>query len=405
MCDFLGDQAQDTESWKAIVFFNTADDIKLVTCSSNGRKFGMSVIAPFSKVTLDNNNDFIDGMVVAKTFVNNNSASQIHGNLFTGSFTCTQTITPSQVDSCQSNLMDGVSASSGPSAYASSYPLIQSCSNPLGRDNSVAFFVGGNYRSVKAAEIEGKIVVMGNFTIESNGVNSLVQAGVGSCIIPSDGTDIMLVGGGLTVNRPYVSVMETGSVQGGNVLVAGSKTGSGTFGQWKGGSMKVNSNIDFSNYNTILTELKTRSIYWSKLATNGIFIKGSNYFEFKAGNTDCLQVFHVLSNDINPTNYGFNVNFNSNLSGKTILINIQSNNGVATMGNLANFFDTNNKGGFQFSSDLKASILWNFYDSTNVKLGAYTSGVGEFPGSILIPIGNLEMTMPDTVVVSLSEGA
>ena len=59
------------------------------------------------------------------------------------------------------------------------------------RDDSIAFFVKGTYTSHTAAEIEGKIVVLGDFVVKSGGVNSLVQAGVGSGVVPNDDQIIM----------------------------------------------------------------------------------------------------------------------------------------------------------------------------------------------------------------------
>jgi hypothetical protein len=63
--------------------------------------------------------------------------------------------------------------------------------NPIGRDDSIAFFVKGTYTSLNAAEIEGKIVVLGDFIVEKQGVNSLVHAGKGSGIVPNDDQVVM----------------------------------------------------------------------------------------------------------------------------------------------------------------------------------------------------------------------
>jgi hypothetical protein len=71
------------------------------------------------------------------------------------------------------------------------FPTLGDSVNPTGRDDSIAFFVKGTYTSVVGAEIEGKIVVLGDFIVEPNGVNSLVHAGVGSGIVPNDDQVVM----------------------------------------------------------------------------------------------------------------------------------------------------------------------------------------------------------------------
>jgi len=85
MCEFFGGQAQDYDKGQRMIVFNTSDDIRLVPCS-DGRKFGPSVLAPFSKVTLDT--QFIDGFVVARTFYSINSNQQCHGEVYEGPLVC-----------------------------------------------------------------------------------------------------------------------------------------------------------------------------------------------------------------------------------------------------------------------------------------------------------------------------
>ena len=45
--------------------------------------------------------------------------------------------------------------------------------SPVGRESQLSLLVGGNYDGPLAAEIEGRIVVLGDFKIGQNGVNSL----------------------------------------------------------------------------------------------------------------------------------------------------------------------------------------------------------------------------------------
>lgn len=86
MYDFLAAGAQGANNGKTLVVFPFSNDICLTT-TPDGRQFGPSVLAPFSKVILKNAG-YIDGTVVAKTFVtggaNRGSAQQLHGNMYNG---------------------------------------------------------------------------------------------------------------------------------------------------------------------------------------------------------------------------------------------------------------------------------------------------------------------------------
>lgn len=60
--------------------------------------------------------------------------------------------------------------------YLNPFPLLQSPPNldsPAGREYEVGFLVGGNYFAPLAAEIEGNIVILGDFKVGSRGTNSL----------------------------------------------------------------------------------------------------------------------------------------------------------------------------------------------------------------------------------------
>jgi choice-of-anchor A domain-containing protein len=86
------------------------------------------------------------------------------------------------------------------------------------------------------------------------------------------------------------------------------------------------------------------------------------------------------------------------LEGKTILINVASTWNSDTdkrevhIDNWGNIFDTCGGYDMMFKSNTKTRILWNFYDAEVVTLG---SGAGaQFPGSILIPEGDLLFFWP-----------
>lgn len=76
----------------------------------------------------------------------------------------------SSVCSEAQNLGDGLSEGQG---YLQEYPKSGGVGTPNGYDDTIAFLVGGNYNAPRAAEIEGKAVVLGDFIIGSQGTNSL----------------------------------------------------------------------------------------------------------------------------------------------------------------------------------------------------------------------------------------
>ena len=87
MYDFLGTAAQGSNNGKTLIVFTFDDDVCL-TKTPDGRQFGPSVLAPFSKVTLTNAG-YLDGIVIAKSFTtvmngSNGSEQQLHGVSYDG---------------------------------------------------------------------------------------------------------------------------------------------------------------------------------------------------------------------------------------------------------------------------------------------------------------------------------
>ena len=91
------------------------------------------------------------------------------------------------------NLGPKNSASTGYSLPFPQLGVITNILNPAGRESEISLLVGGNYRAPLAAEIEGNIVVLGDFIIGKDGTNSLGtyipvhgrSDGVGVCCRPS----------------------------------------------------------------------------------------------------------------------------------------------------------------------------------------------------------------------------
>ena len=87
MYDFLGSAAQGENNGKTLIVFTFSEDLCL-TKTHDGRQFGPSVLAPFSKVTLTNSG-YADGIIIAREFTTVNGGStgseqQLHGDTYDG---------------------------------------------------------------------------------------------------------------------------------------------------------------------------------------------------------------------------------------------------------------------------------------------------------------------------------
>jgi len=295
---------------------------------------------------------------------------------------------------CEANLGTGFSVATG-GTILQTFPIIQS-GHIRGRDDSVAVLVGGNYRVEKGAEIEGKIVVLGDFTIESNArFWYLVRAGVGSQVVPNNGEPAILVGGDLDIQIPNVSFMES-SVAYGNIVHKGSNLGPGPI-IISPSSVIQDSSVNLGEFEEAFCDVREKSEYWATLPNTGIITEeGFESIVFSAGSDDCVQVFNVDSDRL-ALSFGRKVIFDNSMAGKTILINVAADSdGNASIGNLADFEDPSGRKGFNFGSDSTAKILWNFYNATDVNLGCGVNGNGELRGSLIIPTpcSNVEFCFP-----------
>lgn len=93
---------QGEDNGKTLVIFNTNEKVTL-TKTPDGRQFGPSVIAPFSTVDLSGNAGFVDGFIVAKSFVSSGGGKatqlQMHGDTYKGPIRCNaprSTLTPTK---------------------------------------------------------------------------------------------------------------------------------------------------------------------------------------------------------------------------------------------------------------------------------------------------------------------
>jgi len=279
------------------------------------------------------------------------------------------------------NLGYGWSGATGPNAHQRCYPHIHTSDNAAGTDDSIALFVGGDYFSHSgAAEIEGKIVILGSW--DQRSLSSVVGVGGGSQVNPSSGPECIIIGGDLkTTNKVDV---HHGDRSCSSVIVKGEVTNPGL---WDQTTVKVEPNYDLSYYEKHKENLLIKSKFWATLPTTPGTSVTEEWGEvaFKCSSEDEIQVFNLQKDYVKPSsNFRFKGN---NCLDKTILINVQGTGKI-----LANGYDMYDpKGGYGFLAGsgfdtcMIPNILWNFPDAANVEI----KGWSEWQGSLLVT-GNLK---------------
>ena len=300
----------------------------------------------------------------------------------------------------QDNLGNGFSSaihdpSLGDSHYGQAdegmcYPKVHSLGSGVsGNDDGVAMLVGGNYDGRKGAEIEGNMVVMGNFRVEQNGPSNFVSVGEGTQITPHKGGECITVGGDMSSAKrmeifyPHYSCTAVVKGQRNDVNKIAPK--------WmtdSGFEYKQDSNLDMTKYEQQIDSLRAKSAYWSSLPTT----EGASYgvssraFNIECTDDDVVQVFNIEVSSLQGQGYDTYV-FNENCSDKTVLINVQGTGSVTFRTKHTKWTkdgQVQSGGWANFPSCMNSAILWNFPNAVDVAVEGYD----ELQGSILTT-GNL----------------
>lgn len=299
--------------------------------------------------------------------------------------TCTDNLGPSL-----SNCVPGTGTCPNP------YPDVNAVGMLNGRDNAYNVFIGGNLTiGGGAAEMEGKIFVYGNMTLNktNNGTYNMGYAGVGTGVLPDALTDWVTVGGNISVPSHNGTTDGTRFIIGGTSLGAQDIRGrlrykgtltpplDGTFPDpidVPNNSQVINDpGLNLAPFDATFATLATKSSCWGALtsSTNGQFLVDSapDQYRFRSTNgAGGLYVFNVTVD----LDRGFQVPivFENFPDTATILINL----------NKAGTGDTitiNANDVLGLSDVLRERILWNFPDATTVNF----IGNAPFYGSVLIP--------------------
>jgi len=262
------------------------------------------------------------------------------------------------------------------------YPAItslQAGSGPFSQtDDHVAIFVGGDFTERKAAEVEGKVVTLGNLIVESKGSGNFVSVGLGSHVIPSTDTDCIIVGGALEAYK-NIQVYNQASWMKCNIVYKGAAKNKN---KWKtNGSVRQDPNLDLSFYKDMRYVFEKKSKYWKTLESTGTFSDFWGETRLECSNKNEIQVFNFYESDRSFLSEPHTFNFGDDCEGKTILINVHGDGMVNVNAAAMRWKGRQGYNAGGFPTCMTESILWNFPDADSVDIG--NGKTSEFHGSIL----------------------
>ncbi|MGW4696096.1 SpaA isopeptide-forming pilin-related protein [Kitasatospora cineracea] len=251
-----------------------------------------------------------------------------------------------------------------------------------GRDANINVFVGGDFNvSGSAAEAEGRVVTLGNFSQnKAAGVSAVYNvgiAGVGSRVPPPDGSDFLTTGGNVTVAQGQRLIAE-----GGVVRHAGTVSGTveGTV---------VQDAQAVAAYTPLRSQLQAASECYAGIGTprpaTGTAVNQSFQTLFTGDGTSALQVFNV---DFDLTTSGGaqqGIVFQNIPANATVLVNLTG--AARTVSTFSGGIDDTDP-----LNQLRERLLWNVPTAGSVTF----TGTGQFQGSILVgnPASTTTVNMP-----------
>ncbi|MCB5910284.1 choice-of-anchor A family protein [Streptomyces pinistramenti] len=240
-----------------------------------------------------------------------------------------------------------------------------------GRDENINIYVGGDYRvGGSAAEAEGKIVTLGNFSMNKTSGSSVYNVGVvgvGSRVPPPNGSDFLTVGGDLTVAEGQRLLAEEGSTSG-VVKYGGTLRGTVI-------PAPVHDPAAAEPYRGLRQELTESSSCYayengaSRPATGTAVNQGYQTL-FRGDGTSRLQVFNV-DFDIASANGGDQgIAFENIPAGATVLVNMLGDSRT-----ISSYIGHDLR-----PAGLRERLLWNFPDANTVTF----KGSAQFQGAVLV---------------------
>ncbi|MFB7615309.1 choice-of-anchor A family protein [Kitasatospora sp. NPDC056181] len=244
-----------------------------------------------------------------------------------------------------------------------------------GRDASINIFTGGDYTvNGRAAEAEGKIVTLGSLTVDKSqggGAFNMGVVGVGSRVVPPDGSDFVTVGGNVDVKTDN------------RILIGGSDSKGQAFGNLRyAGTLSGTVNIDPTGqaikdpdaaapYRSVLTRIEEVSACVGRATATGTVAVTASEATFTGDGTSMKQVFNVNRN-LGSAGQQIGLVFAGIPSGATVVVNILPDDAII------NTYTGTGLPGDQ-TTGMRSKLMWNFPTSTSARI----LGSAQFQGSVM----------------------
>lgn len=282
------------------------------------------------------------------------------------------------------------------------YPQGPATYGSVDTDEAYTAVIGGNWTlGDGAAEGEGRIVVLGDLTVnKSSGLINTGYVGVGSYVVPPDGSQSLIIGGDATFNTS-VNIQYGGVVGADNIPLAVvhkgsiSNPGGGNFvdGSFPpAGTVTANASLDLTPYQAIIADAANRGRCWNGLAesANGTFsdLGGGTYRFESTDNASGLYVFNIPASQSLDPGFSGTAQFVNFPDDATILINVLGTNRTLNLGSFAVNGTTMGVGPIMPPQPVAERILWNFPEATSLTL----NGASQFWGSVVAPLADVTMS-------------
>ncbi|AUY51952.1 hypothetical protein C2142_26955 [Streptomyces sp. CB01881] len=225
-----------------------------------------------------------------------------------------------------------------------------------GRDASTNIFTGGDCTvNGRAAEAEGKIVTLGNLTVDKSqggGAFNMGVVGVGSRVVPPDGSDFVTVGGNVDVKTSN------------RILIGGSDSKGQAFGNLRyAGVLSGTVNIDPTGraikdpdaaapYQSVLARIERISACVGKATATGTVAVTAGEATFTGDGTSMKQVFNVTRN-LGSAGRQIGLVFANIPSGATVVVNVLPDDAII------NTYTGTGLPGDQ-ATGMRSKLMWNF---------------------------------------------
>ncbi|MFJ7267905.1 choice-of-anchor A family protein [Streptomyces sp. NPDC099050] len=271
------------------------------------------------------------------------------------------------------------------------FPQVETGTVPTGYDEGINIFVGADFLvRERAAEAEGKVVVLGNFDqnkdVAAGGAYNIGVVGAGSLVRPPSGSDFLTTGGNVNIAVDQRLISDDGVVR-----HAGTAPGPGTVtGPLVADPAAVTPYAGLRDQLTSASRCYAR-VDGSPRPTTGTAVNQDGTIVFTGDDSSPLQVFTVDFDLVSASNGAVGFRFDRIPATATVLVNVTG--ASRTINTYAGSINDTGPGADPWNG-YRTRLLWNFPDATTVQL----IGSGQFQGSVLVgeQASTTTVTLPGT---------